>query len=154
MSKSKTRVIAALEEAGLPVDVRDVGEARTALEAATSLGVELDQIAKSIIFRTMDDRAVLFLTAGGRRVDPDRAEALAGCALGKADAAFTRARTGFAIGGVAPLGHLTKMDCWLDRRLLDFAEVYGAAGTPRHVFPIRPADLLLVSGAEVADFAS
>ena len=99
------------------------------------------------------DRHVLFLTAGGRRVEPDAAAELVGAPLEKADAASVRAVTGFAIGGVAPVGHLTPLDTWLDPRLLDFPTVWAAAGTPHHVFPVAPDALVRATGARVEDFA-
>ncbi|MFZ7090635.1 YbaK/EbsC family protein [Primorskyibacter sp. 2E233] len=153
MSKSLARVRAALEAAGLPADIREVGQARTAQEAADSVGCALDQITKSIIFRAeTSGEAVLFLTAGGNKVCADKATALAGEPLGKADAALIRSQTGFAIGGVAPLGHLSPIRAWLDPRLLEFAEVWAAAGTPRHVFPLDPTILPGLTGAKAADF--
>ncbi|MGB3555423.1 MAG: YbaK/EbsC family protein, partial [Jannaschia sp.] len=94
----------------------------------------------------------LFLTAGGNQVDAAKATALAGMTLTRADAATVRAVTGFAIGGVAPLGHLTPSPIWMDPRLMDFAEIWAAAGTPRHVFPIAPAELQAATGAILADF--
>ncbi|SHH79886.1 YbaK/EbsC family protein [Marivita hallyeonensis] len=155
MSKSLKRVRAALEAAGLPVDIREVGQARTAQEAANSVGCHLDQIAKSIIFRAeTSGQAVLFLTAGGNQVDPAKASTCAGEPLGKADAALIRAQTGFAIGGVAPVGHLTPIRAWLDPRLLEFDVVWAAAGTPRHVFPLDPHVLPKISGAQVSEFTS
>jgi prolyl-tRNA editing enzyme YbaK/EbsC (Cys-tRNA(Pro) deacylase) len=81
-----------------------------------------------------------------------KASVLAGEALGKADADLVRAQTGFVIGGVAPVGHLHPIRAWFDPRLLDFDVVWAAAGTPRHVFPIAPGDLLRISGAQQADF--
>ena len=153
MSKSLARVRRALEEAGLAVDIREVGQARTAQEAADSVGCELDQIAKSIIYRAEETgEAVLFLTAGGNRVDDARASELVGEPLGKADAALIRAQTGFAIGGVAPVGHLNPIRAWLDTRLLDFETVWAAAGTPRHVFPIDPNRLPELTQAMPAKF--
>ena len=153
MSKSLNRVRAALEAAGLPPDIREVGHARTAQEAADSVGCELDQIAKSIIFRAgTSGTVVLFLTAGGNRVCADKATALAGEPLGKADATLIRTQTGFAIGGVAPVGHLNPIRAWLDPRLLDFDTVWAAAGTPRHVFAIAPAMLPRITGANEANF--
>lgn len=126
---------------------------RTAPDAAAAVGCALDQIAKSIIFRAeRTGDAVLFITAGGNRVDPTKASALAGEVLGKADAGLVRAQTGFAIGGVAPLAHLTQPRAWFDPRLLDFAEVWAAAGTPRHVFAIAPDALRDLSRAAEADF--
>ncbi len=154
MSKSVNRVRAALEAAGLEPKIKETGgSARTAAEAASEIGCGVDQIAKSIIFRRESDgRAVLFLTAGGNRVDAAKASALAGADLGKADAELIRQQTGFAIGGVAPVGHLSPIDAWLDPRLAEFDVVWAAAGTPRHVFPIAPADLSRLTGAAEADF--
>ena len=155
MSKSLARVEAALRDAGLDAEIREMGDTRTALDAATAVGCEVDQIAKSIIFRGEDSgHVVLFLTAGGNRVDPAKATAVAGQVLGKADADLIRAETGFAIGGVAPVGHLRRIQAFVDPRLLEFDLVWAAAGTPRHVFAIAPADLIRVTGAEKAAFTA
>lgn len=155
MSKSVKRVEAALAAAGAEPRILDLGDCRTAADAAASAGCEIDQIAKSIVFRGEDSgHCLLFLTAGGNRVDPARASALAGEALGKADADLVRAETGFAIGGVAPLGHLRALRTFWDRRLDDFPEVWAAAGTPRHVFAIAPAQLRAITGAEPGDFTA
>lgn len=143
----------ALAEAGLDAPITEMGETRTAAQAAAAVGCEIDQIAKSIIYRgETSGEPVLFLTAGGNRVDDARAEAAAGEPLGRADAALVRDRTGFAIGGVAPLGHLNPIRAFLDPRLAEFDTVWAAAGTPRHVFPIAPSDLERVTGATVAAF--
>ena len=154
MSKSLRRVQSALQEAGLSVEIRETDDsARTAEGAAAAVGCTVDQIAKSIIFRgEASGHVVLFLTAGGNRVDPAKATAVAGQTLGKADADLIRAETGFAIGGVAPLGHLSRIEAYLDPRLLEFDTVWAAAGTPRHIFAIDPETLLSITGAEVADF--
>ncbi len=154
MSKSVKRVRAALEAAGMTPDIREMpGSTRTAAEAADAVGCALDQIAKSIIFRgERSGKALLFLTAGGNQVDAGKASAVAGEALGKADADLIRAQTGFAIGGVAPVGHLSPITAFLDKRLLDFDVVWAAAGTPRHVFPIDPTVLHRLTGAVEADF--
>ncbi|MBF9033792.1 YbaK/EbsC family protein [Rhodobacterales bacterium HKCCE2091] len=154
MSKSLKRVARALEDAGAPVDILEMPDStRTAAEAAAAAGCALDQIAKSIIFRgETSGTALLFVTAGGNRVDDARAAAVAGEPLGKADAGLIRAQTGFAIGGVAPVGHLTPPRAWFDPRLMAFEVVYAAAGTPRHIFPIAPGLLLKLSGAELAEF--
>ena len=156
MSKSLARVKAALALAGVPVEVLEMGtETRTAEQAAAAAGCALDQIAKSIIFRgAASGHVVLFLTAGGNRVDGAKASAVAGQPLGRADADLVRAETGFAIGGVAPVGHLTPLRAFFDPRLLDFSTVWAAAGTPRHIFAISPAVLLQASGAELADFTA
>ncbi|NNE88722.1 MAG: YbaK/EbsC family protein, partial [Silicimonas sp.] len=131
MSKSLKRVTAALRDAGIDTEVMEMAsETRTAEAAAREAGCEIDQIAKSIIFRgeTSGD-VVLFITAGGNQVDAACAAKVAGEPLGRADAAFVRQVTGFAIGGVAPVGHLTPPVAYFDPRLLDFAVVYAAAGT-------------------------
>lgn len=153
MSKSLKRVEAALQAAGLVSPIREVGQARTAAEAAQAAGCEIDQICKSILFRgERSGHVVLFLTAGGNRVSAAKASAAAGEALGKADADLVRAETGFAIGGVSPIGHLSPVRCFWDPRLDDFAQIWAAAGTPRHIFPAAPADLRRISGALPADF--
>jgi prolyl-tRNA editing enzyme YbaK/EbsC (Cys-tRNA(Pro) deacylase) len=153
MSKSLARVTAALQSAGVkttPVEAK--GEIRTAEAAAAEAGVSVDQIVKSILFQGTSGRLFLFLTAGGNRVDPDKAAALAGEPLARAEVEVVRAVTGFAIGGVAPLGHLTPSPTYLDSRLLAFAEVWAAAGTPRHMFRIAPQELLRVTQATRVDF--
>jgi prolyl-tRNA editing enzyme YbaK/EbsC (Cys-tRNA(Pro) deacylase) len=96
----------------------------------------------------------LFLTGGGNQVEAARASALAGEALGKADAALIRAETGFAIGGVAPVGHLTALPVWIDPRLFDFAQVWAAAGTPRHIFAVDPLTLERITGATRGAFTA
>ena len=155
MSKSKARVIRALEAAGIQTQIVELAQAKTAQMAADGVGCHVDQIAKSIIFRGADSAtALLFLTAGGNMVDATKASALAGEALGKADAALIRAQTGFAIGGVAPVGHLNPIRAFLDPRLLEFTEIWAAAGTPHHVFAMNPQDLIRISGAQPADFTS
>lgn len=153
MSKSLTRVRAALTAAGLEPQIHETALARTAADAANAIGCYVDQIAKSIIFRAEHSgTAILFLTAGGNRVDDTRAAALAGEPLGKADAALIRAQTGFAIGGVAPVGHLTPIRAFMDPRLADFDRVWAAAGTPHHVFSIDPRILRDISNAQLVDF--
>lgn len=155
MSKSVKRVRAALEAAAITPDIREVGNARSAQDAAYAIGCALDQIAKSIIFRgERSGKAILFLTAGGNQVDVEKASALAGEPLGKADAALIRAQTGFAIGGVAPIGHISPVPAFIDPRLLDFAEIWAAAGTPRHVFPMDAHLLPRILNAQPADFTS
>ena len=155
MSKSLKRVRQALDEAGIKAEIREMaGETRTAAQAAAEAGCGLDQIAKSIIFRgERSGRAILFLTAGGNQVDAGKAGAVADEPLGKADAELIRTQTGFAIGGVAPIGHLNPIRAFWDPRLSDFEIIWAAAGTPRHIFPIAPDILLRITGAEPADFS-
>ncbi|MBX3586093.1 MAG: YbaK/EbsC family protein [Ramlibacter sp.] len=132
-----------------PVMLEDA--ARTAQQAADALGIAVGQIAKSIIFRRKsDDVAVLVIASGDRRVDEKKVEGLVG-KTGRADADFVRARTGFAIGGVPPLAHLTPPVTLIDRELFRFEEIWAAAGHPHSVFRLAPADLETLTGAPVAD---
>lgn len=154
MSKSLKRVVRALSDAGHDITPIEMpGETRTAQQASDAAGCDLDQIAKSIIFRgETSGSAILFITAGGNQVDAAKASAVAGEPLGKADAALIRAQTGFAIGGVSPIGHLNPITAFWDARLSDFDVVYAAAGTPRHIFAVAPDVLMTLAGAKYADF--
>ena len=150
------RVAAALAERGHPHAPRwlDVA-ARTSQEAAEQLGVGVGQIAKSVIFRRKgqdgaDDSAVLVVTSGDRRVDTARVAAITG-ELARADADFVRQRTGFAIGGVAPLAHAGPVQTLVDRELFRFDEIWAAAGHPHAVFRLAPQQLVVLTGAPVAD---
>lgn len=156
MSKSLKRVKRTAEELELDITVVETTiDTHTAEQAAQSQGCHVDQIAKSIIFRGENSgTGILFLTAGGNRVNSDTASSLAGEPLGKADAALIRAQTGFAIGGVSPIGHLNPIRTFIDPRLLEFDVLWAAAGTPRHVFSIAPQVLVEVTGATVADFTA
>ena len=152
---SVQRVARALLALGHPhAPVMLDGAARTAQEAADALGVSLGQIAKSIIFRRRsDEAAVLVVTSGDRRVDEKKVAAQVG-PIGRADADFVRARTGFAIGGVSPVGHLHPPVTLIDQDLLRFDEICAAAGHPNGVFRLRPQDLPALTGnAPVADVA-
>src|SRR5512139_532845 len=121
--------------------------ARTSQQAADALGIEVGQIAKSLIFRaTGSGRAVLVIAAGDRRVSEARIAALLGEAIERAKPEFVREHSGFAIGGVAPVAHATPMTTFIDASLRRFDIVWAAGGTPHCVFPIRPAELVRVSG--------
>ena len=129
--------------------------ARTAQQAADALGVALGQIAKSIIFRRKPDgAAVLVVTSGDRRVDEKKVQALVcgeGQKLGRADADFVKAATGFSIGGVSPVAHATPCVTLIDAELLRFERLWAAAGHPHGVFPLTPAELVALTGAPVRD---
>ena len=154
MSRSVARVKAALEAAGVAADVVTLeAETRTADQAAAAVGVEVDRIAKSILFEgRQSGELILFLTAGGNRVDAAKAAICAGEPLGRAEAARVRAVTGFAIGGVAPIGHLRRPRAVMDPRLMAFPTVWAAGGTPRTVFEIAPDTLCSIACAALADF--
>ena len=146
------RVAKVLQDKGHPHAPQMLSDAaRTAQEAADALGIVVGQIAKSIIFRRKsDDACVLVITSGDRRVDEKKVEALIG-KVGKADADFVKARTGFAIGGVSPVGHASDPVTLIDRELYRFTQVWAAAGHPNGVFPLAPQDLETLTGAPVAD---
>lgn len=154
MSKSLARVRAALQAAGLDAVPLDMpGDTRTARDAAAAAGCALNQIVKSVVLQGgTSGNLYLFLTAGGHKVDTSQAAVLAGEPVTRADVATVRAVTGFAIGGVAPIGHLTPLPVWIDPTLLTFATVWAAAGTPRHIFPVDPARLQQAVGATCAPF--
>jgi prolyl-tRNA editing enzyme YbaK/EbsC (Cys-tRNA(Pro) deacylase) len=150
------RVADALAAAGhphAPVMLSDA--ARTAQQAADALGVVLGQIAKSIIFRRKPDGvAVLVITSGDLRVDEKKLQAIVcadGGKLGRADADFVKAKTGFSIGGVSPLAHATPPVTLIDRELFRFPEIWAAAGHPHGVFRLTPAELETLTGAPVHD---
>jgi prolyl-tRNA editing enzyme YbaK/EbsC (Cys-tRNA(Pro) deacylase) len=125
--------------------------ARTSQEAADALGVALGQIAKSVVFRRqVDDQAVLVIASGDRRVDEHKLAALAG-PVGRADAAFVKQRTGFAIGGVSPVALTGTPFMLIDRELLRFERIWAAAGHPNGVFSLTPAELQALTGAPLAD---
>ena len=125
--------------------------ARTAQEAADALGIALGQIAKSVVFRRkLDEAAVLVVTSGDKRVDERKVAAIVG-AVGRADAEFVKARTGFTIGGVAPVGHLEPPVLLIDRELFRFGEIWAAAGHPNGVFRLSPDELAQLTGAPVHD---
>ncbi len=150
---SARRVQEALAARGLDLVVHEFPKStRTSAEAAAALGCEVAQIAKSIVFRAREsDRPVLVIASGANRVDETAVSALVGETIGRADADFVRATTGFAIGGVPPVGHREPPVTLIDRDLLGLARIWAAAGTPNAVFPLTPQELVRLSGGRVAD---
>lgn len=145
---SAQRVQAALDAAGVAARVIELDvAARTAQQAAAALGIGVGQIAKSLVFRAdPSGRAVLVIAAGDRRVREDRIAQLVGEPIERASPEFVREHAGFAIGGVAPMGHARPMLTVIDASLRRFDIVWAAGGTPHCVFPIPPAELVRVSG--------
>jgi prolyl-tRNA editing enzyme YbaK/EbsC (Cys-tRNA(Pro) deacylase) len=145
---SAQRVQGALASHGLESQVIELEvAARTSQQAADALGVQVGQIAKSLIFRAAGSgRAVLVIAAGDRRVTEARIEAVLGERLERASPEFVREHTGFAIGGVAPLGHPRPLVAFVDASLRRFELLWAAGGTPHCVFPIRPDELLRIAG--------
>jgi prolyl-tRNA editing enzyme YbaK/EbsC (Cys-tRNA(Pro) deacylase) len=156
MSKSLKRVCADAAARGADIAPRRLDDGTTTAQmAADALGVEVGQIAKSVVLRSAETgEHVLFLTAGDRQVDLDKAGRAAGLTLEKADAASIRAVTGFVIGGVSPFGHATPIRSFFDPSLDRFARIWAAAGTPHHVFEITPKVLRETTGASPADFTA
>jgi prolyl-tRNA editing enzyme YbaK/EbsC (Cys-tRNA(Pro) deacylase) len=151
MHPNAARVASAAAAAGLELRLHEFPEGtHTAEAAALAVGVEVGQIVKSLVF-TLDGAVVMALVSGDNRLDEHRlAVALGGDRVGRADAAGVRAATGFAIGGVPPFGHPAPLPTVVDEDLLRHEEVWAAAGTPRDVFPIAPAELVRLSGGIVA----
>ena len=154
MSKSLKRVLAHADALGLEIEPVHLPQGTlTAQAAADACKCDVDQIIKSILFRIEgQDTHVLFLTAGGNRVSQGKAEKAAGKPLTKADAASIRAYTGFAIGGVSPLGHLNPVETFMDPHILTFDRIWAAAGTPHHVFEVAPDILKDALQPTIVDF--
>jgi prolyl-tRNA editing enzyme YbaK/EbsC (Cys-tRNA(Pro) deacylase) len=128
--------------------------ARTSEEAAAAVGCRVDQIAKSLVFRLAGSGGpLLVIASGAHRVDEARVAALVGEPLGKADAEFVRAHTGFAIGGVPPLAHPAPLATLIDAHLMGWDRIWAAGGHPHTVFPLAPADLVRITGGRVVDVA-
>jgi prolyl-tRNA editing enzyme YbaK/EbsC (Cys-tRNA(Pro) deacylase) len=150
---SLARVQEALRALGGTHEIVDLGRsARTAADAAGAVGCRVDQIAKSLVFRLRESgRALLVVTSGAHRVDEARVAAIVGEALERADAEFVRAETGFAIGGVAPVGHAKPILTLVDAHLLAFDEIWAAAGHPNTVFRLTPTELVKMTGGRVVE---
>lgn len=155
-SPSLRRVAEALAEHSLDGRVVELPDStRTAREAAEALGCSVAQIAKSIVFRREDSGGpLLVIASGANRVDEDAVAREVGTMLGKADAAFVRERTGFVIGGVAPVGHLEPVPTLVDEDLFRLDVLWAAAGTPRSVFPLTAEELVRITGGRVTRVAT
>jgi prolyl-tRNA editing enzyme YbaK/EbsC (Cys-tRNA(Pro) deacylase) len=149
-SKGIERVRLAFSAAGVPCDVKEMpSTTRTAREAAQAIGCEVAQIAKSLVFRGQaSEAAILVIASGAHRVDEGKLALLVGEPVERADAAFVRSRSGFAIGGVPPAGHLANMRTFLDAALRQHSLIWAAAGTPFAVVPLTPDDLQRLTSAE------
>ncbi len=154
MKAAAARVAEALAQAGVETEVREHAEStRTAQEAADAIGTTLGQIVKTLVFLS-GDQPVLALVSGDNRVDTQRLGEIAGGTIKRASADDVRAATGYAIGGVPPVGHPTQLATYMDQDLMRFEEVWAAAGTPNTVFRITPAELQRITGATVVDLAA
>ena len=151
MASGPERVQAALAALGLDAPVLRVGSSKTAQQAAAAVGCEVAAIVKSLVF-VADGQPVVVLCPGDRRVDTAKLAALLGAeSVAMAPAELVRSATGYAIGGVPPIGHATPLPIYMDQALLAWPTVYGAAGAHDALFPINPATLQAVTGAQVVD---
>ncbi len=146
-------MVEALRGHGVDAAVTEFAEStRTAQEAAAAVGTTTAQIVKSLVF-VAGERPILALVSGANRVDLNKLGAAAGGTVRRADADAVRTATGYAIGGVPPVGHETPLITYCDETLLGYDVVWAAAGTPNAVFPIAPRDLVRISGAALVDLA-
>lgn len=154
MKASATRVFEALRAVGVSAEVTEFSAStHTAEEAAAAIGTTVGQIVKSLIFLA-GDSPILALVSGNNRVATDKLAVAAGGKIRRADADAVRAATGYAIGGVPPVGHTRALRTFLDRDLLQYETVWAAAGTPNAVFEITPDELRRITNAEVIALAS
>src|SRR5215211_2616639 len=151
LSSSAQKIQDQLKSLGYDYTVVEHAEStRTAQEAADRAGCELGQIVKSLIFRGKDSgKPILVLTSGANRVDEKRISEYAREPIGRADADFVRAVTGFAIGGIPPVGHLQKMETYIDEDFLQYPTIWAAAGTPNAIFELKTADLQTMTNGRV-----
>lgn len=151
ISPATVRVQTALQALGVETEVMVLAEsARTAAQAAAACSVGVGQIVKSLVF-VAGDEPILVLVSGANQADERRLAALSGRPVRRADADTVRGATGYAIGGVPPVGHPRPLRVFIDRDLLGHDRLIAAAGTPHTVFPISPGDLCRVTGGAVAD---
>jgi prolyl-tRNA editing enzyme YbaK/EbsC (Cys-tRNA(Pro) deacylase) len=151
LSLSARKVQEALKILGVTCEVCEMGKTtRTAQDAARSVGCDVGQIAKSLVFKGGTTRqAVLVITSGSNRVDEKKLSERIGEPVLKADADFVRQQTGFAIGGVPPVGHAQPIAVFIDEDLLTHSEIWAAAGTPQAVFRLTPQELQKITGGRV-----
>ena len=151
LSARAQRVQDVIAAAGMELEVRELpASTRTAAEAASAIGCEVSQIAKSLVFhRRQSDAPLLVIASGTNRVNSEVVSALIGERITLAPAEFVRARTGFSIGGVPPVGHASPMDVFIDEDLRRYDEIWAAAGTSHAVFRLTPSDLEALTGGRV-----
>ena len=151
LSPSPQKVHEALKILGFENQVVELQvTTRTSADAAEAVGCQVEQIAKSIIFRgKQTQKSILVIASGPNRVNEKRIEELISEPLGKADADYVRKHTGFVIGGVPPIGHLEKIEILIDEDLLKYEEIWAAAGSPNAVFKLTPSELVKMTGGRV-----
>lgn len=152
LSASAKRVQDALHGFGLDCRVKELAEStRTAVDAANAVGCDVGQIVKSLVFRGKSSgKAVFVVASGANMVDEKALSAIVGEKIGRADPDFVREQTGFAIGGVSPVGHPAPLQTFVDQDLLGYDELWAAAGTPNALFSLTPEQLCLITSGQVA----
>jgi Cys-tRNA(Pro) deacylase len=154
LSKSAHKVQQAIENCGFDFMVKELpGSTRSAADAAQTIGCEVSQIVKSLIFKDQDQKAVLVLASGSNQVDLAKLEAAGSGQLEMADANFARDSTGFAIGGVPPFGHVRSIPTYIDQDLLVHDTIWAAAGTPNAVFALDPGALVAITRGVLCDLS-
>ena len=148
---SKQRVLDAANQVGITIEIVEMPDStRTAIEAAEACGCDVGQIVKSLVFEgRRNGELVLILVSGSNQVDLDHVASVLREPLVRADPKRVREQTGFAIGGVAPIGHLSPIRCLMDQSLLDYDIIWAAAGAPNAVFSVKPIDLRQLAGPEI-----
>jgi len=151
LSSSAQKVQQALNAIGMQLEVVELPDStRTSSEAAQAIGCQVGQIAKSIIFQALvSQRPIMVIASGPNRVDEKLITQLVGESIGKADADFVRQHTGFVIGGVPPVGHAEPVETFIDLDLMQYPEIWAAAGTPHAVFRLTPGELLRMTGGRL-----
>jgi prolyl-tRNA editing enzyme YbaK/EbsC (Cys-tRNA(Pro) deacylase) len=151
LSPSAQKVQSALDKYGIQLEVVELSDStRTSQEAAQAIGCQVGQIAKSIVFQTVtSNRPILVIASGSNRVSEALIAERVGEIIKKADAEFVQLRTGFVIGGVPPLGHAEHLETYIDQDLLQYKEIWSAAGNPHAVFRLTPEDMVRITGGMV-----
>jgi Cys-tRNA(Pro) deacylase len=151
LSNNSARVQTYLDQFGMKLEVQELSQStRTAQEAADAVGCELGQIVKSLVFRS-GQTPLLFLVSGKNQLNIQKAESTLGMKIQKADADFAREQTGYPIGGVPPVAHKNPIDIFIDTDLMEYKEIWAAAGTPNAVFRIKSNDLPRITNGRIID---
>jgi prolyl-tRNA editing enzyme YbaK/EbsC (Cys-tRNA(Pro) deacylase) len=155
LSASARRVQDSLRGLGLTCEVVELpGSTRTSAEAASAVGCKVEQIAKSIVFRgKISGKPIMVIASGSNRVNEKRLRDLVFEPVKKADADFVRLHTGFAIGGVPPVGHVSPIVIYIDEDLLSYDEIWAAAGSPHAVFKLTPSDLIFMTKGKTVNIS-
>ena len=154
LTASAQKVQAKLKELGVTLNVVELSEStRTAQDAATTIGCTVSQIAKSLVFQKVESKKlVLIIMSGSNFVDESKASAIIGEKISRADPKYVKEQTGFAIGGIPPVGHLNALEVFIDEDLMQYQEIWAAAGTPHGVFQLTPTELVNITKGAVGSY--